>query len=892
MYKKRNSIISLLLCLCILSSLIFPVLADETEETELVEEIPIIQLTISSTEDFLTFAENCRLDSYSQNLAVSLEADIDLSGTDFTSVPIFCGTFDGNYHTISGLELTQEGSVVGLFRYLTETAAVSDLTVSGSVTPQGSRSMIGGIAGSNAGTIDNCDFFGTVSGSDSVGGLVGINTVTGIIHGSAANGLVYGSHFVGGLAGENAGVIRYSVNSAEVNTTPQQNTVEISDITMETLTDSETASTVTDIGGIAGSNSGVIRSCDNLNNVGYQHMGYNIGGIAGSQTGYIYNCKNSGQISGRKEVGGIVGQMEPVAKLEYSIDTLQILEEQLNTLSGLTNAATANAQSNASNVSSQIAALNSQVEDAKDAVKQLLPDAENPDELPTLPDMDSLLAAQNNLSQSLSGMNSSLNGIASSIQDTTSTLYRDMQAVFNQIGVMGETINGASENLGGTIADVSDADTPEDISGKVEACSNTGAVLADINVGGITGTISFENDLDPESDLTVIGDTSLNFEGELRAVVLDCENTGSVTATKQNAGGIIGLQMLGLVRNCLNIGTLDSQAADYVGGIAGSSSSYIRSSSATCVISGSSYVGGIAGSGVIVTDCRSMVRFQSVSEKVGEIMGLAEENHTEEEAPVTGNYYLPIDQDVGAVDGISYSGQAEPLEMEAFLALDGIEDVFKCSKVTFVLPDETRRTVTVATTDHLSEADIPSLPEIAGHTASWEGLDALNEEGVYFDAVLYPCYTPMQSTIQNGTLAVSDFLLEGTFEDSSAIGLQDAVSTPLLEERQTLAGSWSLTVPESQTAVTAYCRIPDGYDATQLQLWLLDSNGIWQQTEFTVNGSYAVFAVDSGETQIALIHTQPSVWPLICAAAGIVILVTVICITVHQHKKRKKATST
>ena len=52
-----------------------------------------------------------------------------------------------------------------------------------------------------------------------------------------------------------------------------------------------------------------------------------------------------------------------------------------------------------------------------------------------------------------------------------------------------------------------------------------------MNGGGILGVVALENDLDPEEDVEISGDASLNFESEVRAVILDCENTGSVTVS-------------------------------------------------------------------------------------------------------------------------------------------------------------------------------------------------------------------------------------------------------------------------------------------------------------------------------------------------------------------------
>ena len=124
----RNRIITALLCLCLLLSAALPAAAQE-------QEPQTTRLSISTVQRFLSFAEKCRLDSYSRNLVVSLETDLDLTDVEFQGIPIFCGTFEGNGHTISGLRLSGDGSAQGLFRHLTETALVRDLKVQGDVAP-------------------------------------------------------------------------------------------------------------------------------------------------------------------------------------------------------------------------------------------------------------------------------------------------------------------------------------------------------------------------------------------------------------------------------------------------------------------------------------------------------------------------------------------------------------------------------------------------------------------------------------------------------------------------------------------------------------------------------------------------------------------------------------
>ena len=74
------------------------------------------EIHISTREELKEFAENCHLDSYSENLKVYLDKDIDLSHIDFDGVPIFGGKFYGQGHTIKGLFIHYNGSYSGFFR--------------------------------------------------------------------------------------------------------------------------------------------------------------------------------------------------------------------------------------------------------------------------------------------------------------------------------------------------------------------------------------------------------------------------------------------------------------------------------------------------------------------------------------------------------------------------------------------------------------------------------------------------------------------------------------------------------------------------------------------------------------------------------------------------------
>ncbi len=881
MNNRIRTPLGLLLCLCFLLCIIFPVYGQEEAPA------PATELHIASREEFLDFAKHCRLDSYSQNLIVYLDANIDLTDADFSGVPIFCGTFYGNRHTISGFSLTQDGSVQGFFRYLTESAYVQNLILRGDMRPQGSRKTVGGLAGTNAGTIERCSFDGAVAGNDRIGGLVGTNTVTGVIETSSASGSIQGNHFVGGLAGENYGTIRNSVNLAKVNVTVKDNQVDLSDVTMESLSGTESANTVTDLGGIAGTNSGVIRSCENRADVGYPHIGYNIGGIAGSQQGYITGCKNFGDISGRKDVGGIVGQVEPVSKIEYTVDTLQILQQQLASTSDLANQATSNAQSSASAISGQVSVLHDQAEIAKDAIHQLIPNEENPE----LPDPDRILAAKNTLTGSIDSMQGAMKEISSTTQDAAYVLSQDIQNISDQLHAMTQTINNASEYLGGDFQDVSDTDTEEDLTGKLERCTNSGSITADLNAGGIAGAMALENDLDPEDDWKIIGDESLNFESELRAVILNCKNTAAVTVKKRNAGGIAGRMALGLVKGSSNTGTILAEKAEYVGGIAGISTGYLRSNSAKCELYGTTYVGGIAGSGRVATDCTSMVSIHEGTEKLGAILGIADSGRLNEEQEVQKNFYLAAGQDWGGIDGISYSGLAEPLSPEQFFALPDPNDIFSKTTVTFLYEDGTCNTRSIAPGKGLEPSQIPAIPEKPGYTAEWENLEDTDVSSLYFDLTFRAVYTPCQVTIQSETLrddTIPLLLAQGEFPQTEGFRLEALEELPVLPEPQQPLEGWSIPQFSEQADTQLRFAFPKEHKTDSLKILVQDQNDSWREAAFQVNGSYLVFTVHPGENTFCLVYAPSSIAWWVYAGAGICLSALVIVVMVVCRKKRKK----
>ena len=325
MHKMYERILALTLAVVVTISMI-PIhnvkAMESTEEgANASDAIQYEQIDITSPEQFAEFASKCFIDSWSKDKYVSLRADIDITGIEINCIPVFNGIFDGVGHTISGFHCQGDGYVVGLFRYVQKDGVIQNLTLKGDITSENEQECIGSIVGVNHGTIKNCTFQGTVSGRDTVGGIAGVNERTGTIAGCSAKGRITGYYSTGGIVGINHGVLNYCTNRAGINDNSawvaQDDEMGTGMGIIESFATNEESELYSgvDTGGITGFSDGVISRCTNYGTVGYEHTGYNIGGIAGRQSGIVSLSTNQGTVYGRKDIGGIVGQMEPYIEI-------------------------------------------------------------------------------------------------------------------------------------------------------------------------------------------------------------------------------------------------------------------------------------------------------------------------------------------------------------------------------------------------------------------------------------------------------------------------------------------------------------------------------------------------------------------------------------------------
>ncbi|MDE5892851.1 MAG: hypothetical protein K2H45_08020, partial [Acetatifactor sp.] len=194
--------------------------------------------------------------------------------------------------------------------------------------------QVGILAGRNYGSIVNCQVSGALEGDEEVGGIAGVNEESGVIRSCTANVTVVGNRRSGGIAGSNHGTLNNCANSGNINIYTNDMIYDLEDFTVENLEEASSGSRLDahmDSGGIAGFSDGKIYYCTNTGTVGYAHVGYNTGGIVGRlHQGYIQNCTNTGHVLGRKDVGGITGQMEPFMEVEYIDGKLDELDRELD----------------------------------------------------------------------------------------------------------------------------------------------------------------------------------------------------------------------------------------------------------------------------------------------------------------------------------------------------------------------------------------------------------------------------------------------------------------------------------------------------------------------------------------------------------------------------------
>lgn len=892
---------------------------------------------IKTEEELRSFARSCTLDSWSRGKKVVLDNDLVLESADALPIPTFGGTFDGGGHTISGLAIDDSISPAGLFGVVQKSGVVKNLHIEGTVAPSGDSQNLGGIAGENHGTIESCTFNGSVSGKRNIGGIAGQNAATGVIRSCEAAGAVFGQDMTGGLVGCNLGAVVSSKNRAYVNVESSDPTIDLDDLSLEfsldlsKLSQLDTVSVSTDTGGVAGYSSGAISECVNEAAVGYQHIGYNVGGIAGRSSGQIRSCTNQGAVCGRKDVGGIAGQMEPYVRTEVSSGQFARLQSQLSELNTLVEKAVSDAEYGSSEISDRLSLIAGYLSDASDATKDVRVDVDTDAITPPIIDANGNITFDPNVNVSdvvtvtnfnmvvgsITAAGSQLSLITENVKTTSTALSSDLRSINSKFTELSNTMFSAIASVGGSsgsiITDASSIDVNSVTLGKVSGSKNTAAVYGDVNTGGIAGSMAIEYTLDPEDDVTGSLSGSYRTQYQYKSIIQQCVNTGDISGKRSYVGGIVGRMDLGYVTACEGYGSAESENGSYVGGIAGVTGASVCGNYAKCTLSGKQYVGGIVGSGVEtkadgsgsnVTWNYSLVDITDCQQYAGAVSG-------SDTGTFEHNYY--VSDSLPGINRQGFAGRAEPISFSQLSAIASVPEGMKTFTLTFVADEEEVSRRSFAYGASFDESAIPDIPEKEGYYAHWDRTDLQN---LHFDTVVtavYEAYTPGLASEQTREGGLSVLLVEGDYSDGDSIKVTAEPLTPEAFDVQSgspldrvkgyfsclsrgelppmlanceVLEQWKLELADDgQTQHTVRYLPPDGYSSPRIYV---REGGAWQKVDTGTMGSYLTFPVTGTSVEIAAVSTL-SVGGIWLGALGVLlVLILLIALLVKRSKRRAR----
>ena len=354
---------------------------------------------------------------------------------------------------------------------------------------------------------------------------------------------------------------------------------------------------------------------------------------------------------------------------------------------------------------------------------------------------------------------------------------------------------------------------------------------------------------------------------------LNVEGTVTPSGDSENIGGIVG-ENHGTIESCTFNGSVSGKRS--VGGIAGRSDSSIRLSWVKCSLSGEDYVGGIAGYGKTLSDCRSLVTVDGGA-YTGAIAG-----DVDEDGSVTGCLFTH--ETLGAIDGISYAGKAEPAAFDVLCAGDTVPKTFSQMELTFRADGKV-----VAVVPFQYGRGIDSLPEIPakkGFSAVWPDLDYTHlTASQTLDAV----YTPYTSSLTDDTQTLPQILVDGSFSSRATVShTSEPVSWTDAKGTARTGTAVTVTVDDpDMTAIsyTVHYRLPE--DGKRYDLWVKTESG-WEKQDSTVDGSYLLFTSDRETVTFCVQERTAS--PLLWVLLAVLILLALMLVVIRIRKKRGRQT--
>ena len=544
------------------------------------------------------------------------------------------------------------------------------------------------------------------------------------------------------------------------------------------------------------------------------------------------------------------------------------------------------------------------------------------------PSGEEMTDSADRLQDSLQQISGTMAAISSETDTRSEQLTEDIRKMNEQIRKITDLTADHVDELrdgepGSIVEDSSGEVDPGALSGgKLILCRNEGSIAGDLNTGGIAGSMAIFDELDPEEDNSSSLSSAAHHRYELRCVLMNCTNTGEVSARRSNAGGICGFGRLGMIYRCVNDSRVLTENGDYAGGIAGCSDNLLRSCWSKTRLSGRSYLGGILGGALAgtrdsadgsrtdnsstgtkagdpgstgtsgtgtasgssgssrsltatnaeVDGCTAITRIEEGTQYLGAVAGA-------DLGSFKDNRFTA--DDLAGINGTSYAGRAEPVSYKELLASDPLLPTeLKRFRLEFTAEDTVIKSETFAYGDSFDASVFPEIPAREGCFARW---DTESLQDLHHDTTVTAVYTPYVTALRSEATrseARPVFFAEGSFDDRAELTAEPAV-LPFAQDRdnawQTLRSynreileQWHLEIPDDGAEVHRIrYLLPTGsrgsssiYLRTSADGSGADGAGSWQKLETGREGSYMTFelAGSSADLTVLTANTLLRIW--------------------------------
>lgn len=436
------------------------------------------------------------------------------------------------------------------------------------------------------------------------------------------------------------------------------------------------------------------------------------------------------------------------------------------------------------------------------------------------------------------------------------------------------------------VDDVSEEDIKNTKQGKIDSCLNHAKIEADRNTGGICGVMAIEYSADPETDIE--RPSTINFTYKSKAVLYRCVNDGKVIGKKDDIGGVCGRIDLGTVQACESYSEVESTDGNYVGGVAGYNNSSVRGCFSKGSAKGKTAVGGIVGRAGTLTKSYS-IGTVSGDEKIGAVCG-----ENSDLSAIGRNRYVA--DSVGGIDGISYSGHAEPITYDELVNISGIPKRFISFKIKFVADGTVLKETEVEYKTNVSDIRLPDIPPKDDGYGVWPDFP---DETVMRDVELNAEYKPWITTLESkekdddGELALG--LAEGKFDDRAALTIDQSPETPAVEpKRDEYTRVYKISLSGSNVSGTSIVPIRlINKDKRSTTVWHKEGDGSWKEVSSSERGKYIKLEMTGTDNTFCVLYSPRSRLPLIFG--GIALVLAAVAIIIFRRrikayiKKRKNA---